>query len=66
MSLSVEDTHLKELLKEAILELMQEKREELEEILAEILEDFALARAIKDGERTEIVSKGEVLRILGS
>ena len=65
-TISIEDVHLKELLKQAILELMQERKEEFEEIFAEILEDFAIARAIKEGESTEIVSKTEVLQVLGS
>jgi Asp-tRNA(Asn)/Glu-tRNA(Gln) amidotransferase C subunit len=64
-TLSIEDAHLKDLLKQAILELMQERKEEFEEIFAEVIEDFALARAIKEGESTPTVSKTEVLQALG-
>ena len=63
-TISVEEMHLKDLLKEAILELLQERRDELEEILAEVIEDWALARAIEEGESTETVTKAEVLQAL--
>jgi hypothetical protein len=63
-TISVEELYLKDLLKQAILELVQERRDLLQDILVEALEDLALARAIEEGESTEVVSKVEVLQIL--
>lgn len=63
-NISVEEVYLKDLLKQAILELVQERKDVLQDILAEALEDLALARAIEEGESTEVVSKAEILQIL--
>jgi hypothetical protein len=63
-NISVEEVYLKDLLKQAILELVQEKRDVLQDVLVEALEDLALARAIEEGESTEVVSRAEVLQIL--
>lgn len=63
-NISVEEVYLKDLVKQAILELVQERRDELQDVFVEALEDLALARAIEEGESTEVVSKVEVLRIL--
>lgn len=63
-TISVEELYLKDLLKQAILELVQERRDLLQDILVEALEDLALARAIEEGESTEVVSKVEILEIL--
>jgi hypothetical protein len=63
-TISVEEAYLRDLLKQAILELVQERRDVLQDILVEALEDLALARAIEEGESTEVVSKAEILQIL--
>ena len=63
-TISVEELYLKDLLKQAILELVQERRDLLQDILVEALEDLALARAIEEGESTEVVGKAEILQIL--
>jgi len=42
---------LKQVMKEALAEALQEQRGLLHEVLAEVLEDFALAEAIREGER---------------
>ena len=63
-NISVEEVYLKDLLKQAILELVQERRDVLQDVLVETLEDLALARAIEEGESTEVVSKAEILQIL--
>jgi hypothetical protein len=51
---------MKQVLKEALAETLHERRELLHEILAEVLEDFALAEAIREGQQTERVERGEV------
>ncbi len=58
------DTALKEALKEALTETLQEQRELLHEVFAEVLEDFALAEAIREGQKTKRASREEVFRIL--
>jgi spore coat polysaccharide biosynthesis protein SpsF (cytidylyltransferase family) len=58
------ETQVKELFKQAFLELLQERRELLYDLFAEVIEDFALARAIEEGESTESVSRAEVFQIL--
>lgn len=63
-TLSVEEVQLKGLVKEAILELVRERRDELEELFADVIEDWALARAIEEGESTETVDKAEILQLL--
>jgi len=61
---SLSETQVKELLKQAFVELLEERRDLLYDLFAEVIEDFALARAIEQGESTESVSKEEVLEIL--
>lgn len=61
---SLSETQVKELLKQAFVELLEERRDLLYDLFAEVIEDFALARAIEQGESTESVSKEEVLAIL--
>ena len=57
---------LKEVLKQAFTELLQERKDLLYDVFTEVLEDIALANAIKEGEETEIVSRGQVFKILES
>ncbi len=55
---------LKETLKEALTETLQEQRDLLHEVFAEVLEDFALAEAIREGQKTKRATREEVFRIL--
>jgi hypothetical protein len=55
---------LKQALKEALVETLQEQRELLHDVFAEVLEDFALAEAIREGQKTKQASRKEVFRIL--
>ncbi|KAA3604711.1 MAG: hypothetical protein DWQ06_04550 [Calditrichaeota bacterium] len=59
-----EDKHLKELLKSAIIEVFEERKSLLAELVVEVLEERALVKAIKEGEKTEKVSRKEVFEIL--
>ena len=56
--------HLKRAIKEALVEALQEQRDLLHEVFAEVLEDFALAEAIREGQKTKHISRDEVHRIL--
>jgi len=62
--MTVDELQLKTLVKEAVWELIQERREELSDLFGELIEDMALARAIREGEASESVSRDEVLALL--
>ncbi|MFQ6036270.1 MAG: hypothetical protein ACE5NM_10570 [Sedimentisphaerales bacterium] len=62
---ALDETRIKELIKLAFVELLQERKDLLYNLVAEIVEDFALARAIKEGEQTPKVSREKVFRALG-
>lgn len=55
---------LKTLLKVAIVEILQEQKEVFTDLIIEAMEDMALAKAIEEGESTEIVSREAILNIL--
>jgi signal transduction histidine kinase len=55
---------LKEALKEALTEALQEQRELLHEVFTEVLEDFGLAAAIRQGQKTKRAPREEVFRVL--
>lgn len=57
---------LKRVLKEALVETLQEQRDLLHDVFTEVLEDFALAEAIREGQKTRGAARDEVFRILGS
>ncbi len=60
-----EEAQVKELFKQAILELLQERRDEFYDVFLEVLEDVSMAKAIQEGEQTELTSKSEVFEALG-
>jgi hypothetical protein len=64
VTLNLDDEDTKKLLKQAILEILQEKNEIFYEALAEVLEDIALAKAIEEGEKSEVISRSELFRLL--
>jgi len=45
-------------------ETLQEQRGLLHEVFAEVLEDFALAEAIREGQKTKRATSEEILRVL--
>ncbi|HEX8199211.1 MAG TPA: hypothetical protein VF590_01895 [Isosphaeraceae bacterium] len=55
---------LKRALKEALVEAMRDQRELFHEIFAEVLEDFAMAEAIREGQKTKTATREEVFRSL--
>ena len=54
---------LKEALKEALTETLQEQRKLFHEVFAEVLEDFTLAEAIREGQKTKRATREEVFRV---
>ena len=62
--MSLDEGRIKELLKEAVLEVLEERRDLIYDVLAEAMEDFALAKAIKEGESSESVTREQVFQTL--
>jgi len=60
----IDERQVKELFKQALSEVFQEREEWFYDLFAEVIEDYALARAIREGEAGEAVSREEVFRIL--
>ncbi|MFQ5630328.1 MAG: hypothetical protein ACE5I1_16275 [bacterium] len=64
MNTAIDNAQLKKIFKEAMLEVLEERKEFFYELLAEVVEDFALAKAIKEGEKTKSISRSEIFNIL--
>lgn len=64
VSAQLNPDELKKVLKEALVEALQEQRELFQEVFHDVLEDFALAKAIREGQETKTASCAEVFRIL--
>jgi hypothetical protein len=62
--MSLDEGRIKELLKEAVLEVLEERRDLIYDVLAEAMEDFALAKAIQEGESSESVTREQVFQTL--
>lgn len=60
----IDEAQLKEALKAAIVEVLEERKDLVRDLLEEALEDIALARAIEEGEQTELVTRDEVFKAL--
>ncbi len=63
-SVSADEQKIKALFKEAIVEVMEENQELVSSLLVEALEDIGLSRAIEEGEKSESVSREEILKAL--
>jgi hypothetical protein len=64
MSISIDEAKLKQALKSAIVEILEERKDLVREVLEEALEDIALARAIEEGDQSELVTRDEVFDAL--
>ena len=62
--MSLDEGRIKELMKEAVLEVLEERRDLIYDALAEAMEDFALAKAIQEGESSESVTREQVFQTL--
>lgn len=63
MELAPNEAELKEVIKAALLEVLQERQDLLYEAIERALEDIAFARAIEEGDRTELIERDEVFAI---
>ena len=61
---AVEERRIKVLLKDAVVEVLEERHDLLREALQESLEDLAMFRAIRDGEKSRLVSRKKIFQRL--
>jgi len=59
-----DDIRLKNIFKEALSEVLEDRQDLFAEIVMEALEDFAMVRAIQEGEESEEVSREEIMQLL--
>jgi hypothetical protein len=64
MEASLNQNQLKDLIKAALTEVLEERQDLLQEAIAQALEDMALARAIEEGENSELIKREEVFNLL--
>jgi hypothetical protein len=61
---AVEERRIKVLLKDAVVEVLEERQDLLREALQESLEDMAMLKAIQQGEKTRLTSRGRIFQRL--
>lgn len=64
MEATINPDQLKDLIKAALVEVLEERQDLLHEAIAQALEDMALARAIAEGESSELIKREEVFSLL--
>ena len=63
-TLSIDEKQFKILLKQTLIELFEEHSDIFSAIVVEAIEDIGLANAIREGRKSDFVSKGEIDAIL--
>jgi hypothetical protein len=61
---AVEERRLKGLLKDALVEVLEQRRDLLRDAFRESLEDVALLRAIQQGEKSPLITRKAVFKLL--
>jgi hypothetical protein len=64
MEIQTNNEQLKDIVKAALIEVLEERQELLRDAINRALEDIALARAIEEGNETELINRSEVFGIL--
>ena len=64
MEIAANEAQLKEVIKAALVEVLQERQDLLYDAVERAIEDVAFARAIEEGDRTELIERDEVFAIL--
>ena len=62
--LTADDEKLKKLLKAAVVEVLEERRDLVSDAVAEAVEDISMVRVIREGIRSENISREEVFKTL--
>jgi hypothetical protein len=63
MGPTINQEQLKKIIKTALVEVLEERRDLLHDAIEDALEDVAFARAIEEGESTELVQREEVFKL---
>jgi hypothetical protein len=63
MELTTNQAELKKAIKAALVEVLQERQDLLYDAIERAIQDIALARAIEEGDRTELVERDKVFDI---
>ena len=63
MEPSINQEQLKKIIKTALVEVLEERQDLLHDAIEDALEDVAFARAIEEGESTELVQREEVFKL---
>jgi hypothetical protein len=64
MEIAATEAQLKEAIKAALVEVLQERQDLLYDAVERAIEDIAFARAIEEGDKTELIERDEVFGIL--
>ncbi|OGW11215.1 MAG: hypothetical protein A3F81_01710 [Nitrospinae bacterium RIFCSPLOWO2_12_FULL_39_93] len=64
MEPSLNQEQLKTIIKSALVEVLEERQDLLHDAIEDAIEDVAFARAIEEGESTELVQREEVFKLL--
>jgi hypothetical protein len=60
-----EENRIKSLLKDAMVEVLEERQDLLRDALQETLEDMAMVKAIREGEKSPLVTRKKMFQRLG-
>ena len=63
MGPTINQEQLKKIIKTALVEVLEERQDLLHDAIEDALEDVAFARAIEEGESTELVQREEVFKL---
>lgn len=64
MEIKINDQQLKIAFKDALFELFNENKNFVKSTFVEVIEDIAMGRAIKEGDKNDLVSEKEIFEIL--
>jgi len=64
METSISQEQLKSVIKSALVEVLEERQDLLHDAIEDALEDVAFARAIEEGEGTELVGREEIFKLI--
>ena len=64
MEPAINQEQLKNVIKTALVEVLEERKDLLYDAIENAIEDVAFARAIEEGESTELVEREEIFKLL--
>ena len=64
MEPAINQEQLKNVIKTALVEVLEERKDLLYDAIEDAIEDVAFARAIEEGESTELVEREEIFKLL--